>query len=731
MLFGLTACVARSPGASAEERGAPQGEPAAQSIRCPAEAQQPWHVSLGPAMPVSLSEPQLSVRDGVAVVVGTTYSLSLDVARGEWADVTPIPPRLGAEVISLADGGTLRLGGRPFGLSATTGAADVVTMLESEAGWSDVGALVQARSYPAGIEQPDGSILIGGGESSKDERLSSVERWDRNLKKSRLVAPMHAPRSRHRFVPLGDGRVLAIGGQTGQRTQAASTERYDPVTDAWSITAPLPGGDASYDAIATAGGHVFASSSAAVFVSRDEAQSWQPISTVRPASRIFGRSDCDAWLVGGLGVQSLAPDSARPLWLASPSLWRQQPSAVAIDDDTVLVLGGMTLGDADRVTEVWRRTSTTPAPLLRWSVPRERARVYPDRLIGVAHTSPGQTVILRSGGVEVFDGARRKDERRTEGEPLSRWGQALATLDDGSVLVVGGVSGGTDVAEREDPQLGDSLGGAQRLTDSTSTWSPVAAPPLARWGARLVALPGGDAALLGGVSGDGMAKTILRRDGASGRWSPATSRLSVPRLGHTSTAVEHGVLSVGSCDVVIDDPAQTLHYSAGNTARNTELWDPKADRVLDAGGLATPRCGHTAVVLRDGRVLVAGGFVRGTITAWAQLNGEARLRATEIWDPKTRSWSIAAPLTDPRANAAALVLSDGSVLIVGGDAPTPDRPPTAEHYDPQTGTWSIVGTLPRRWEHVELADVGDGRILLAADNVTLDIFFATSEPDPQ
>ncbi len=68
------------------------------------------------------------------------------------------------------------------------------------------------------------------------------------------------------------------------------------------------------------------------------------------------------------------------------------------------------------------------------------------------------------------------------------------------------------------------------------------------------------------------------------------------------------------------------------------------------------RMQHAAVLLPDGRVLVAGGV----------LCGKALSGSSELYDPETNTWAPETPLTSPRARATAMLLHDGRVLLAGG-----------------------------------------------------------------
>ena len=100
--------------------------------------------------------------------------------------------------------------------------------------------------------------------------------------------------------------------------------------------------------------------------------------------------------------------------------------------------------------------------------------------------------------------------------------------------------------------------------------------------------------------------------------------------------------------------------------------------VLPPGAeMEVERAAHTATLLPDGRVLVAGGI----------RTGEAALASAELYDPEQRSFIPAGEMTGLRVGHTATLLRDGRVLIVGGwDDERQLR--TAELYDPATGRFA-------------------------------------------
>ena len=104
------------------------------------------------------------------------------------------------------------------------------------------------------------------------------------------------------------------------------------------------------------------------------------------------------------------------------------------------------------------------------------------------------------------------------------------------------------------------------------------------------------------------------------------------------------------------------------------------DRTV-TGSLQTGRYAHTATLLANGKVLVAGGT-----------GGPTVLASAELYDPTTGTWTVTGSLHDAHAEHTATLLADGRVLVIGG-YDNDDVVPSAEIYDPATGTWAITGSL--------------------------------------
>jgi hypothetical protein len=150
-----------------------------------------------------------------------------------------------------------------------------------------------------------------------------------------------------------------------------------------------------------------------------------------------------------------------------------------------------------------------------------------------------------------------------------------------------------------------------------------------------------------------------------GAFSP-TGEMTTPRASHTATLLLNGkVLIAGGF---------SLSAFAAPVA-SAELYDPSTGMFTPTGDMTTPRRSHTATLLADGRVLIAGGY--------GDASGDSALRKAEVYDPSTGTFTATGDMSTAGFGSAVL-LPNGTVLIAGN--------PTAELYDPVTGTFAPTGS---------------------------------------
>jgi len=201
------------------------------------------------------------------------------------------------------------------------------------------------------------------------------------------------------------------------------------------------------------------------------------------------------------------------------------------------------------------------------------------------------------------------------------------------------------------------------------------------------------------VVGQGTAHAV------EGSWA-ATGALNQPRLGHTVTLLNSGgVLVAGG-------------RSATASLASAELYSPLTERFTLTGSMREPRWSHTATLLPTGKVLVAGGF--GT---FGPGNAQPVLTSAELYDPATGAWTSTPPMQTRRALHSAALLGNGKVLVAGGrscDSPPPAacdfnfRTNTAELYDPATNSWSPTGSLVAPRHTTSAVVLENGRVLIPA-----------------
>lgn len=261
---------------------------------------------------------------------------------------------------------------------------------------------------------------------------------------------------------------------------------------------------------------------------------------------------------------------------------------------------------------------------------------------------------------------------------VSCCGHTSTRLADGRVLVVGG-----DV---QDP--GAVLALAVLYDPVTGTWSSTESLPASRFGHTATLLPNGDVLVAGGTTAEGTPASALLYSPSAQSWMP-TGNMIEPTDSATSTLLRDGkVLLVGTTTDAAEATAQ--------------LYDPISGSWTVTGKPISARYNFTATLLSNGMVLVAGG---------ASTSAPYRsLTTAEIYDASSRTWTTTGYMISRRQSHTATLLADGTVLVAGGFGD--GLLTSAELYDPATGTWAATGDMISGRNNHAATRLQDGNVLV-------------------
>jgi len=299
---------------------------------------------------------------------------------------------------------------------------------------------------------------------------------------------------------------------------------------------------------------------------------------------------------------------------------------------------------------------------------------------------------------ELFD-PRTSTWTLTGSMHVARSAATLTLLPSGKVLVAGGFNGMapgvTASAEIYDP--------------ATGLWTKTGSMLNLRANHTATLLTSGMVLVAGGVGQDQVTalSTAELYDSATGQWT-TTGSMNFPRERHGAVRLlGGGVLVTGGNLDFLDGPSGS-----------TEVYNPASGMWSVVGRMTTSRRSHTETLLADGSVLVAGG-------AYGNIAASNFLASTDRFDPQAGVWSQTGdmrvakgsiPTISGMESHTATLLQDGRVLVAGGDGFLTNFTndvifSSAELYDPATGRWALTGSLNvARSEHAAV-ELSDGRVL--------------------
>jgi hypothetical protein len=363
----------------------------------------------------------------------------------------------------------------------------------------------------------------------------------------------------------------------------------------------------------------------------------------------------------------MRPANSLLLVLLTALLVACDQTASVLLDGRVLLVGGGTAALFDPSTDTLARAAP-PVALRRGST----ATVLGDGRVLIAGGADDDGVLASA---ELFD-PQAGGFTPTGDLGVPRVFHTATRLADGRVLVTGGMRAAPG-STAEDPQ--SVLASAELYDPATGRWTMTGDLVHGRIGHSATSLPDGRVVIIGGGDPGGVYATAESYDPATGRFNDSGA-LVTARGFHTATLLHDGqVLVVGG---------QTGEAEGSQMLDRAERFDPATGTFEPAGVLNATRLGNTATLLLDGRVLIAGGLLAtesGTFEA---------LDSAELYDPTSGTSTPTGSMTQGRAGHTASLLEDGRVLLAGpGSAPgqEPGRYDIAlsswEIYDPSSGTF--------------------------------------------
>jgi WD40 repeat protein len=234
-----------------------------------------------------------------------------------------------------------------------------------------------------------------------------------------------------------------------------------------------------------------------------------------------------------------------------------------------------------------------------------------------------------------------------------------------------------------------------------------------RQGATVTRLPNGKILVTGGKHHNlgtypNAVNTAEVYDPATGAWSATANNMNFRRRWHTATLLPRtgGVLICGG-----------YHGDGPPSEDNTcQIYDPSTNSFTSVMTMSSSRASHTATLLHDGRVLIAGGFTGATI-----------LNTAEIFDPSTGTITLLpATMTAPRLNHTATLLGNAMVLIAGGTN-SGGQLASAEFFNYSTNTFGVVASMNVARERHTATPLPTGDILLAGGYNSTNLSLSSAE----
>jgi hypothetical protein len=256
----------------------------------------------------------------------------------------------------------------------------------------------------------------------------------------------------------------------------------------------------------------------------------------------------------------------------------------------------------------------------------------------------------------------------------------------------------------------DSSGSVVSRTQTSDTWAYTGSLPTARQFHTATLLGNGQVLVLAGyIANEGDTAQADLYDPSTGAWTSAGT-LENGIFGHTATLLGNG-------EILVTGGITETSYKV---LKNSELYDPSTETSSYTGvSMSVPRVNHSAVLLPNGEVLIAGGFTK---LEENDISGETPTNSADLYDPAANTMTATGSMNYARVDAPLTLLPNGEVLIAGGGDGTDDASCTAELFS--DGQWTLTSQLA-------VCGVGTNTaVLLPNGDVLIDAGSASQIYDP-
>jgi hypothetical protein len=285
-------------------------------------------------------------------------------------------------------------------------------------------------------------------------------------------------------------------------------------------------------------------------------------------------------------------------------------------------------------------------------------------------------------------------------------------LGNGKVLIAGG-----------EDELSNPFASAELYDPATGTFSATGNMTVPRVAHTATLLSNGKVLIAGGASDSSLSAVSSAElyDPASGTFTATTGNMTAARAVHTATLLQNGTVLLAGGDVIFFNGVQNSNIQSLASA---EIFDPATGTfTATSGSMTAARENHTATLLSDGKVLITGGSdgAVGNDSPSASVYASA-----EVFDPSTGRFTAAGMMTSARDFHTASLLSNGKVLIAGGIANTATFLSTAELFDPASASFAATGSMTANRFYQDASVLNDGTVLLSGGSAA-DRALATAE----